>query len=122
MTSPVAPVVPPGAQGVGVVVIDGACYHTHLKSWAAESGNVQLFERPGRLLWYSIRETTGSAAAQVRLINGSDDNAQWVASIELAQATSTAEYLGDHGIPCNAGLFLQTLNGTTEGVALYGEL
>lgn len=104
------------------MIIDGAYYLPRLISWPAGSANIQLIERKGRLLWYAIHETSGSSAAQVTFRTGSDDASQMVAPLELAQSESIVSWMGDHGIPCVGGLFLQTVNGDTEGAVLFGEL
>lgn len=116
-----APYVPPGAQDAGLIVIAGVAYRPRIIDWPAGSANVALVGRRGVLIWYALRETTGAAAAVVRLRSGADATSTMIAPVHLASGDSISQWIGGCGIPCDAGVYLEAVSGSTEGSILYGE-
>lgn len=113
MTQPVA--IPPGATvGLpsGGPAVAGRPY---LVQWAATGTSQSLVQRSRRLLWISVRETTGTAAAVVRLLDSTGAGGGIVATLALAAGGSVAYWLGPQGIPCDAGVYLDAVSGSTEG-------
>jgi hypothetical protein len=72
------------------------------------------------LCGWCITETTGAAAAQFRLLDGSAVGNEVLASGKLAQGTTTSFTPSDHGIKCYTGrIFLQVVSGSLEGVIYW---
>jgi hypothetical protein len=68
-----------------------------------------------RLCGWSLRETSAAAVAALRLRNGDSVGGPLVASIALASGGSDTVWLGDKGIRCGSGVFLDWLAGVFEG-------
>lgn len=116
-----SPFVPHGELDTGLIVISGIAYRPRIIDWPAGAVSVQLVSRRGVLLWYALRETTGAAAAAVRLRSGADATSTMIAPIALATGASDSQWIGGCGIPCDAGVYLEAVSGSTEGSILYGE-
>ena len=86
-------------------------------SLPAASGQVE--GRPGRLMGFAVRESSGAAGATFRLYSGGDANGQPVAPVSLSPNESTREWWGPNGVRCDAGLYFQLVGGSLEGVAYY---
>ena len=75
------------------------------------SGNFNL------IFGWSFTETTGAAAAGVRLHDGSDANGGVLARIPLAAGAGVREMLPEKGIRIQTGrLWLEVISGSVEGV------
>lgn len=68
------------------------------------------------LLGWSVRETSGTAAAVVTLHDGRDDTGQRVGEVALAAGASQPIALPAPGILCRAGLYAHVASGAAEGV------
>lgn len=68
-----------------------------------------------RLLGFSCRENAGSpAAAEFIIRNGTAASDPPVAFVKLAASESVREFMGDAGISCPNGIFIDRVTGTTE--------
>lgn len=74
---------------------------------------------PGFLVGYSVRETSGTAAAVVELHDGTDSSGQVVATIGLAAGASKEVMGGPPGVLCRAGLYATVVTGAAKGVAWW---
>lgn len=63
--------------------------------------------------------TGGGAAAHVRLRNGTTVAGPIVAEVALAANVSETIVLSGSGIPCPAGVFVEDVAGTMEGVLYW---
>lgn len=81
------------ASGVsGIVVVNGAAL---LRGW-------------------SLRETTGSAAAVVELYDGTSTGGMLVATISLTDAQSTRDYLEGSGVEIRNAIFYNVVSGAVK--------
>lgn len=67
------------------------------------------------LYGYSLKETTGSSAAEVEVLTGNDDTGTIIAVIELASGVSDTQWFGDMGVLADSGIFLKMVNGSVTG-------
>lgn len=110
----------PAAPGGAQTVID-------LTAWpAAQAMNLgqggtggQAITRSGFLLGWSVRETSGSAAAVVVLHDGTDNSGQMLANIALVSAGDSHESLAPPGVLFKAGLYAEVVSGAVKGVAWW---
>lgn len=79
------------------------------------TANVQVTGRDSVLTGWSFRETTGTAGAIARLIDGKDANAQLVAAISLSSGQAVALSLAPGGLLITTGLYLDMVSGSIEG-------
>lgn len=75
----------------------------------------KLFTRPCLLMGWSLRETTGSAAAAVVLFNGAGAGGPRVGEQQLASGASASQVGPADGIWCDTGLYLFFVSGSVEG-------
>lgn len=69
------------------------------------------------ILGWSVSETTGAASASFRWVDGRDVNGTPASGIvNLLANESDTEALGDLGIECRRGVFLDVRSGSVEGV------
>lgn len=73
----------------------------------------------GFLLGWSVRETSGGAAAVVALHDGADNTGQLVANIALASAGDSHESLAPPGVLLRSGLYAEVVSGAAKGVAWW---
>jgi len=76
----------------------------------------RLSTSSGRLAGFSIRETSGAAAAVVRLRDGSDATGDLLSTISLVSGESVRDWFMPSGISFGYGLFLEVLTGVVEAV------
>jgi hypothetical protein len=69
-----------------------------------------------RLMGYSVRETAGSAAT-LNLCHGTDGTTV-MAPINLASAGSDAQWFGPQGLPCDSGVWVERLTGTSQVILI----
>lgn len=108
----------PAAPGGAQTIVD-------LTAWpAAQAINLgqggtggQAITRSGFLLGWSVRETSGAAAAVVVLHDGTDKSGQMLANIALASAGADHESLAPPGVLFRAGLYAEVVSGAANGVA-----
>jgi hypothetical protein len=72
----------------------------------------------GRIVWLSLRETTGAAAAVVELYDGLNTTGVLLASVEIAQATSKEPTIQPKGLRFYNGLYVNVVSGTAKGAAV----
>ena len=82
------------------------------------AGSGELDNRGGWLHGWSIRETSGTTQAVLRLRDGGDANGELSVSISLAAGESTRDWF-DRGVRHVRGLFYELVSGTVEGAAFY---
>jgi hypothetical protein len=69
---------------------------------------------------WAFAETTGTAAAAVRLHDGSQTGGEVFARINLTAGESTRDSFAPNGIKCRSGyLYLEVLSGSVEGVVYW---
>jgi hypothetical protein len=73
----------------------------------------------GRLAGYSVRETSGTAAAVLRLRDGEDvsDPGNILITISLSAGESTRDWYLPLGVSFTAGLYVEIVSGAIEGAA-----
>lgn len=82
----------------------------------ADTGNNKvLTNRPCRLYGFNFVESTGSAAAACRLVDGGDINGAAIAEISLTPGQSVRDWFGQPGILVESGLTLWVLSGGVRG-------
>lgn len=85
----------------------------------ADGANALVSASPGRLVGWSIRETTGSATAVVRFRNGTDALQPLIGCVDLAAGGTSTQYFGP-GVSYTEGLYVETLSGSFEGAVYLG--
>lgn len=70
---------------------------------------------PALLFGWSLRESTGAAAAQLDIYDGADGTGQLLATITLTAGQSTRDYPGLPGLYCARGLFVNAVAGSVAG-------
>lgn len=71
---------------------------------------------PLLLFGWSLRESTGTAPAQLDVYDGADATGQLVATITLIANESTRDYPSMPGVLCRRGLFVNAVAGSVAGV------
>lgn len=79
-------------------------------------GDGVLFEGQGSFSGWSVRETTGAAAASFELYDGGGVNGQLLATAVIASGTSDNHNGPAGGVEVESGLFLHVVSGTLKGV------
>lgn len=82
--------------------------------------SLRLSTSAGQVLGYSVRETSGAAAAVLRLRDGSDTSGDLVATIQLPANASATVWLAPHGVAFVQGLYAEVVSGALEGVVYLG--
>lgn len=73
-------------------------------------------EVPQALLGWSLAESTGSAAAKVRIYDGTGTSGRLMAVIALVSGASSHVYMAQGGLELfNGALYLQVVSGSVEG-------
>ena len=93
---------------------------------ASGTGDVQVLAASTflRLIGFSVGESAASAAtAEIKIHNGTDVNAEVVVpACNLAADGFGTFWYGPDGIPCEGGIFLNRVSGTTEVVIYYSNV
>lgn len=79
----------------------------------------ELSGRPGLLVGWSLRETTGSGTASVEFVGATAGNDPVVGEQVLASGGSGSFQVAPDGGYCPAGLNLHVISGSVRGVAYY---
>ena len=66
-----------------------------------------------RLMGYSVRETA-AAVATLNIEHGTANSSPKMAVINLAASASDKHWFGPQGLPCEGGIWIERLTGTTE--------
>jgi hypothetical protein len=86
----------------------------------ANAAPVAPADATGRLLGFSVRETTGSAGAQVRFRSGTTVSGSPLgAGVTLAANESVREWFAPHGILVPTAVFVERVSGSTEVVVFW---
>lgn len=80
----------------------------------ANTGNFVVFGGEGRLLGWSFRETSGTAAARIDLYSGGNNTGILVATISLAPNESIRDWLPPYGIGAD-GMAAVVTTGSVDG-------
>ena len=91
-------------------------------STVALAGTSQLYGRGCRLGGWSVKETTGAAAATVQLFAGADSRDQLVADINLLAAESVRDVTPGDGIECDGGIAAVVTAGSVTVIVWIAEL
>ena len=78
----------------------------------SNTADEQLLTGSGQLIYFNMRETTGSAGAVVELYDGSGTSAQRICSIGLGNGVSDTHDFANGGIPVERGLFKHVVTGS----------
>lgn len=73
------------------------------------------------LTGWSITESTGSAAAKIKLFDGTKTGTRLLATISLASGASSHVSLADSASLSNNGIFLEVVSGSVEGSVRWAE-
>lgn len=79
------------------------------------TADLTLLTMEVRLCGWSLLETTGAASASALIRNGAGAANEIAAAVALAQGSSETIWLGDRGVRCDGGLFLDVLAGSLQG-------
>jgi hypothetical protein len=66
-----------------------------------------------RLMGYSVRETA-AAVATLNIEHGTANSSPKMAVINLAASVTKDAWFGPQGLPCEGGIWIERLTGTTE--------
>lgn len=72
-----------------------------------------------RLIGFSLTETAASTAAVSIQEGAGTDLTKEVAALSLASGQALTVWLGEHGIPCAGGIWINRTSGTTRVVIHY---
>lgn len=81
-------------------------------------GSVQIDNTGGQVRRLSVRETTGSAAAEFNIWDGTGNNGQLLDVINLSAGQSTRDYYRCHEYPFHNGLFIEVVSGDFLGAVV----
>lgn len=87
--------------------------------FAATAASLSIVNFSVILRGWSFRETTGSAAAALRIRDGSSATGEMVVPIGLLANESTRDFLAPDGLDIRVGVFIERVSGTFEGVIWY---
>jgi hypothetical protein len=86
---------------------------------ATLTGSTQLTTLPGKLMGYNVQETTGAAAARVRIFDGTDTSGQRVAGVSVPSGDSKDASFFDMGVDIKNGLFIAVVSGSVDVTCYY---
>lgn len=72
-----------------------------------------------RLLGFSITETAGSTATLSIQEGTSNDTTKEMFGVALSANGTFSLWLGEHGVPCPAGIWVERVTGTTRLTVFY---
>lgn len=87
-------------------------------SFAAATSGQLILNRECRLYGWAFLETSGNAAAQLEVFDGTTVNSQSIAPIALLAGQSSRDIWGKPGIEIRTGLFVNISAGSVRG-SLY---
>lgn len=90
-------------------------------SFPATAVDVQLATGDFVLTWVTFTESTGGATAVLQLIDGTDNNGQLVAQVNLNANESIRDPLGSRGIYCSRGVRVHVVSGTVLGAVAIAD-
>jgi hypothetical protein len=104
------------AQSLGGIMMQGA---RPVPVGSAPGGTNTPARSPGRLVGWSLHETTGTAAALVRFWDGRETGSKPLAYVALAAGQTLNSWNGP-GISITDALLVEVATGAVEGVAYLG--
>lgn len=104
------------AQSLGGVMLRGA---RPVPLGTAANSSSRPTSSPGRLVGWSVRETSGAAAATVRLFDGRDTSGTLLATLQLTSGQSHQNWLGGSGVSITDALYVD-ITGQIEGSVYLG--
>jgi hypothetical protein len=75
---------------------------------------------PGHYYGFSIRETSGTATAEVRIYDNTANSGTLLDTITLNADESAREWYGPQGIQYNTGIRVDVVSGAVEGSIRHG--
>lgn len=72
-----------------------------------------------RLLGFSITETAGATAALSIQESTANDTTKEMFSVSLSANGTFSLWLGEHGVPCPGGIWIERVTGTTRITVFY---
>ena len=105
------------AETLGGVMLRGA---RPVQVASADGGTLRPTSSPGRLVGWSLRETSGAAPAVVRLHDGRDANAPLVGVVSLPQGSDRSAWFAPGGLSLQEGLFVELVVGGGLSQAVEG--
>jgi hypothetical protein len=105
------------AETLGGVMLRGA---RPVQVLTTTGGTARPLSSPGRLVGWSMRETSGAASAVIRLYDGRDNTAPLVASFSLSQGSDKQAWFAPGGISLQEGLFVEAVAGGGLSQAVEG--
>lgn len=78
----------------------------------SNTADEQLLSGSGQLIYWNMRETTGSAGAVVELYDGTSVNSQRICSIGMGNGVSDTHDMVMGGIPVERGVFKHVVTGS----------
>lgn len=109
-----------GPPGDVVVPVAGLVYRSTPLAFVGLSGGRVLATDAGIILGWSLREASGTTAADVSVYDGSSTGGQALAHVHLAASASDVETLYPAALPVRVGLFVDVAGSTADGVVWYG--
>lgn len=104
-----------GTLHAGVRTLSGNLARGAIPRVIVNGQSVRLSNVASRVAGYAIRETSGTAGAVVRLLDGFDSNGDLLVPINLSANESVRDWFQPTGISYGAGLYVQVVSGTIEG-------
>lgn len=86
---------------------------------AVYTADVALIPQGGRLLGWSVLESSGSAAVKVALYDGHDANGQVLDLMEVSTGASKIVAFWAGGIDVQGGVFIHLISGQAQVVVWY---
>jgi hypothetical protein len=105
------------AETLGGVMLRGA---RPVQVGGAAGSTPRPTTAPGRLAGWSLRETSGTVAAVLRLYDGRDAAAPLVACISVPMSGTANHAWPGAGISLQEGLFVEIVSGAVEGAVYLG--
>ena len=105
------------AETVGGVLLRAA---RPVQVGVAEGAQNLASTSAGRLVGWSLRESTGTSPAVVRVWDGRDNTGALVACVNLGQGASETQWMAPGGVSFQHGLFVEVIEGDGLSVAVEG--
>lgn len=110
-------VAPPDVGGSLTVVI--GCAHeagdTIPIPMGIQTDGKLIIGRKATVLGWSLVETTGSARAELRILDGADANGTLIADITLSPGESTRDLVPAPGVVARSGVYAKVVSGSVDG-------
>lgn len=67
------------------------------------------------LMGYSVKEASGTASAEIDIVNGADATGMIVCPVTLSAGQSTEDWFGPQGLQMDVGVFCHVASGAVVG-------